>query len=637
MKRFFTLLCLAFAATFISCGEDPAEETNNDGQPQLTITSSTTLSIAAEEETYQITYTLTNPKDDEDPEGASSAGWIDSFDNTDAGVITFLAQANTGSERTATITVTYPGVEPLQVTVTQAAAGTQPEKPSKEVMLTDDIDGLPKTYTKGTTNKLGDHSYLLNEVANYGNGIQFRKGSGYLANIDNMGVISSIELTFSATSPSTDMTLCLGDSPTPSGDGIKAARVGDVYRFDCSAESCNYFTLSSGGGANFLKSIKIKCGGSGGVTPPGPDPVDEPMFEIPSYSALAMNSVTISCTYSYTGKGTVSEAYFLYGASNGSEERIALANAQPGAKSASLTRLTIATLYSYRLCVVIDDKTYSSATGSFVTYDETGKPSINTRYSGWAELLSENSSKLNNEYFYAYHLCPDYPSSGVKARNFSTCYSKSLRCPVWVAAPLHDCYTGGVDRTNNYRTDPAIKCTQAGKWAGYTRGHMLGSNERRVTTNVNRDVFYYSNIAPQSGTYFNAGGGQWNTAEDWVDKQWRTLADTLYQVVGTYWEDNSKVVAGTTIPTHYYTVLLKVKKSAGKKWAVNCTRDELQTIAIMVKHKAYAKTEVIKPADYLSKGVFKSVAEVERLTGHTFFPNVPNAPKTTFDVKDWNF
>ena len=210
-------------------------------------------------------------------------------------------------------------------------------------------------------------------------------------------------------------------------------------------------------------------------------------------------------------------------------------------------------------------------------------------------------------------------------------------CPVWVAAPLHDCYTGDVKRTDAYRNDPDINCTQAGHWSGYTRGHMLGSNERRVTKNVNRDVFYYSNIGPQLQTYFNTGGGQWNTAEDWVDKQWRGLADTCYQVVGTYWENTSKVVDGTTIPTHYYIVLLKAKKSAGNKWVVNCSQGELQSIAIMVRHKTYAKNEVVKAVDFQSKGVFKTVAEIERLTGHTFFPNVPNVPKDTYNPGDWNF
>ena len=37
---------------------------------------------------------------------------------------------------------------------------------------------------------------------------------------------------------------------------------------------------------------------------------------------------------------------------------------------------------------------------------------------------------------------------------------------------------------------------------------------------------------------------------------------------------------------------------------------------------------------YLLGGLL-SVADLERLTGVTYFPNVPNAPKNTFSASDW--
>lgn len=364
---------------------------------------------------------------------------------------------------------------------------------------------------------------------------------------------------------------------------------------------------------------------------PEPDP-DKPAFGTPSASAVTETTATLTCGFTFEGTGY--KVYFRYKPSSASGYSQQEVSAGTGTKTASLTGLTAGTNYEFQLCADWKGQTYASTAGTFTTA-RNGGGSGDTKYSGWPELVPEDKS--NSDYYYAYHLCPDYPATGTKARNFSTCYSKSYRCPVWVAAPLHDCYTGDVKRTDAYRNDPDINCTQAGHWSGYTRGHMLGSNERRVTKNVNRDVFYYSNIGPQLQTYFNTGGGQWNTAEDWVDKQWRGLADTCYQVVGTYWENTSKVVDGTTIPTHYYIVLLKAKKSAGNKWVVNCSQGELQSIAIMVRHKTYAKNEVVKAVDFQSKGVFKTVAEIERLTGHTFFPNVPNVPKDTYNPGDWNF
>lgn len=89
-----------------------------------------------------------------------------------------------------------------------------------------------------------------------------------------------------------------------------------------------------------MASIKINCGG-GSVTPP--DPVDEPAFGDPSFGDLTKNSATISCSYTYTGDKTVSDAYFLYKTSTGAEVRAGVADIRPGDKSAQLTGLTPST------------------------------------------------------------------------------------------------------------------------------------------------------------------------------------------------------------------------------------------------------------------------------------------------------
>jgi DNA/RNA endonuclease G (NUC1) len=269
------------------------------------------------------------------------------------------------------------------------------------------------------------------------------------------------------------------------------------------------------------------------------------------------------------------------------------------------------------------------------TPDPTPTPSGNTLVAGWAELPT-TIEKSN--WHYTYHIT-DVKSNGKNARNYSVCYSSEKMCAIWVAAPMHDFYaTKNTSRQDNYTTDPNFSFTQPGKWSGYTRGHLLGSAERLVSRKANDQVFYYSNIAPQHSTYFNTGGGAWNTLEEWVDKQWVGAADTTYQVIGCYWDpaESPKQVSGTTIPTHYYKVLLRTKNHKNK-WVVECTKDELQCIAVMVEHRTYEKSEVPKPADYEKKGMFLSVKEMEELTGLTFFGNVPNAPKESYNVSDWTF
>ena len=82
---------------------------------------------------------------------------------------------------------------------------------------------------------------------------------------------------------------------------------------------------------------------------------------------------------------------------------------------------------------------------------------------------------------------------------------------------------------------------------------MLGSAERTSSSATNKQVFYYTNIAPQLSSGFNTGGGGWNLLEDWVDTQ--VCADTLYEVVGCYFDKYTDAY-GYTVLTYFYGGLL---------------------------------------------------------------------------------
>ncbi len=265
---------------------------------------------------------------------------------------------------------------------------------------------------------------------------------------------------------------------------------------------------------------------------------------------------------------------------------------------------------------------------------ETPDPEVNpdvegsgeTKFAGWAELPDEQPEK-SGDYYYAYHMRADAD----KIRNFTVCYSKDKMCPVWVASPMHPSYKGSSGRNDSYKDDPAIPVRENGRWDGYTRGHMRGSGDRTVSVATNKQVFYHSNIAPQlgyvNGGAFNSGGGVWNNLEDYTDGLW--CSDTLYMVNGCYWENNNKRVDGTTIPTHYYKVMLRTKKGNSGKSVYNCTKDELMCVAFIVEHNT--KQHMVKP----HTGMMRSVDEIEKLTGHNFFANVPNAPTSSYKASDW--
>ena len=61
---------------------------------------------------------------------------------------------------------------------------------------------------------------------------------------------------------------------------------------------------------------------------------------------------------------------------------------------------------------------------------------------------------------------------------------------------------------------------------------------------------------------------------------------------------------------------------------LECSREELQCVAFVMSHAMQKEHEP-------ERRDMRSVAEIERLTGFTFFANVPNAPKDTYNPSDW--
>lgn len=280
---------------------------------------------------------------------------------------------------------------------------------------------------------------------------------------------------------------------------------------------------------------------------------------------------------------------------------------------------------------------------------------------GWFELPAMDMVKSgnylvsasDNSLYYAMHICPDiYGPGGSNARNYTVCFDSEKHCPLWVAAPLHSMYKKQ-GRHEAYQPDPDIPSDcqwKATKNAtGFTKGHMLGSGDRNKTENTNHQVFYYSNIAPQLAYDsneqggFNTGGGGWNTLEEWVDT--KLCSDTLYVVIGCYFLPFGDVYhSGTTIqpeilsgwgrtdvanPTMFYYILLRTKNGNTGKSIRDCTREELQCAVFARAHTVKLHKQKVTSMEMMS------VSDLEKLTGVTYFANVPQAPKDTFTASDW--
>ena len=273
---------------------------------------------------------------------------------------------------------------------------------------------------------------------------------------------------------------------------------------------------------------------------------------------------------------------------------------------------------------------------------------------GWYELpvinYSQSGSYLidnkDKNLYYAHHMCAggEKGPGGKTARNYTVCFSAKHHVPVWVAAPRHSMYSGGSGRNDSYKADPNIpsniQYNKKDADSGCNNGHMLGSNERTSSVATNKQVFYFSNIAPQYQSTFNTGGGGWNTLEDWVDKQ--VCSDTLYVVIGAYFDQYTdrrgyshspkKISFGgrsdVSCPTMFYYILMRTKSGSSGKPLSQCSASEIKCAAFVRSHNTPMGVKV-------SSQEMMSVSDLEKITGFTYFPNVPQAPKSSYKASDW--
>ena len=466
--------------------------------------------------------------------------------------------------------------------------GTQTPSEQAQIVILPTSEGWCTSYpTSQSVYKIDAYEYYLLNAAVYssGNGMQFKKTTGYIANKSIFGTLVRIEVVKGA-AHSGRMLLHIGDTELPTSTEITSTETANGYAFDCTAHNAKYFKLTNdGSGVVYLSEIRITYLTSGN-NPSGGD----------------------------EGGNTGNE-----GDQGGSGNEGGNEGGEGGGTTPD------------------PDPTPDP------NPDPNPDPSTGNIYrSGWAELPVETE---NPDYYYAHHTVTDVKNSnGENARNYTVCYSANHHCPVWVAAPRHAFWTGSAGKAG-YSVDPDIPasiqpCSGADIGnSSYNRGHMLGNSDRSRSSQMRRQVSYYTNIALQHMTQFNTGGGAWNNLENHIDTF--AKSDTLYMVVGSYfdaWTDkygNSKPVSrvdfggrDSSVPTMFWAALLRTKESAKGKAVWNCTADELRCAAFVISH-AMPKGHEPEAKDMIS------ISELEELVGVTLFPNVPNAPKSTYKASDW--
>lgn len=248
-------------------------------------------------------------------------------------------------------------------------------------------------------------------------------------------------------------------------------------------------------------------------------------------------------------------------------------------------------------------------------------------YQGWLETpLITNEQKASTTMRYVTH----YFKDGTRTvRNYSMLYDTNLKMAYWVAYPLCNYYTrGSIGRTEKWDYDPEISteeqaCLYKGMSNGYDRGHQIPSADRQSNYEANCQTFYFTNMTPQVGKGMNQD--IWAYLETAV-RGWSSNLDTLYVVTGAMptTKENSTVDpaidnAGNriAIPKYYFKALCHVNRTTG----------EARTIAFKLNNERYSHNNYMTCA--------MSVKELEELTGFTFFPEIDEQYKASYDASYW--
>ena len=245
----------------------------------------------------------------------------------------------------------------------------------------------------------------------------------------------------------------------------------------------------------------------------------------------------------------------------------------------------------------------------------------------WMELPQVNTGQA----FYIHTA----PYETVNVRNYSFVYNDSQLVAEWVAYPLCDMYTKKrVERTDAWAADPFVNKQAIFYKAGdiyndgnggakYNRGHQLPSADRLGSTEMNKQTFYYTNIAAQlADKAFNAG--IWGDLESAV-REWSASSnstDTLYVVTGCVVKNPPLEVRkdndgkAVSVPNAFYKALLRLSKGS------------YIGAAFYLEHKDYSG----QPATY--KEFSCSIKELEEKTGVNFFVNLPAETAATVKAED---
>jgi endonuclease G, mitochondrial len=204
---------------------------------------------------------------------------------------------------------------------------------------------------------------------------------------------------------------------------------------------------------------------------------------------------------------------------------------------------------------------------------------------------------------------------------FVVSYSPARGGPGWVAWNVNATHFGDAPRSNRFLADPdlpaGVRRVVATDYtsSGYSRGHMVRSEERTRSAAENAATFLMTNVLPQ---HQDLNGGPWLQLEQHVQRLAQREGRELYIYAGGLYPPGAPTLKDegrVAVPSHTWKIVLVLR--AGQGVTDVRAAGDVEVIAVSMPNVAGIAAQPW--ARYRT-----SVAELERATGYRFLGALPD-------------